>query len=126
MSKKCLNCRIEITERAIGKSTEKKYCSPKCRNRANSKKNYLKWKDTPEFKANRLIKQRIWVEKNRAHFNDLCREKNKEYQKKKREEARTKGFCLSCFKVPAKEGFLRCERCLTMRRDARKKNDRII
>jgi len=85
----------------IIKSNKRLFCSNRCRNafyyhnnkayhdRAlNTCRNYYhRHKDDPEFKAKNYARVKRWIEKNRAHFNELCR---KNYQKRKEKENENK------------------------------------
>ena len=109
--KKCPRCGEEFSQRAIGKITEKKYCSIVCRRRANAKYYYDLKKDTQEYKDKRKEYFKTWVAKNRKKFNLLCNENTKKYLKKKRKSAHKNNLCYRCFKPLSDKRFRSCESC---------------
>lgn len=80
------------------------------RRRAESKKQYHAQKEDPEYKKKRLIYFRKWRAKNREHFNDLCRERNRMNQTKRYWQRKRTGKCVSCGKKRYK-GKMICKRC---------------
>lgn len=105
---RCLFCDKEID---ISKSKLKKFCSPRCRTNFNSFRDYHKNKDKPEFKEDARKRFKIWLNKNRAHFNNLLREKNRIRNGRNRDSWRAAGLCARCGKTREDEGKKSCRAC---------------
>ena len=69
------------------------------------------------------IKEDVYSEKGKyCNRSEEQKQKAREYAKKKRDEARAKGFCIVCRKVPATNGA-KCHECyLRQKRHDKKKN----
>ncbi|MEM4270827.1 MAG: hypothetical protein QXO70_01885 [Candidatus Pacearchaeota archaeon] len=107
MEKSCPNCKVFFqTEK-----TNKIFCSMTCRTRFNAKLRYTRLKDDPQYKRKSKEYFKVWLEKNRAHFNELVREPNRLYQQKKRQELMAKGLCLRCGRNKPDEGYVNCNNC---------------
>lgn len=114
--KKCKRCGKKFKLVGVGTKREKKFCSKLCQTRYGAYKRWLKLKDTPEYKKMQKINFNKWLKKNRKHFNDLMREPNKLYHRRKTAEARKKGHCISCFTAVPEEGYTSCSKCLADKR----------
>ena len=115
---KCKNCKRELTGR------HKRFCSCNCsslwryRNLpayrkkllARSKKVYYKQRNNPKFKADQRRRFNDWLENNRAHFNDLCRDRARECERKKRKRRKKLKLCVYCGKKRT-IGYISCESC---------------
>ncbi len=120
--KRCPHCKkvLEIREGAKRLNTKRKFCNETCRTRFNGRVRYNKYKDEDWYKEKQNKSFNRLLSKNREHFNDLVREPNRLYQKKKTKEARKKGFCTNCFKKPARENRVFCEECLNRQKELRR------
>ena len=83
------------------------------RSREGMKKYYSKHKDEPEFKAKQRGYFKSWLERNRAHFNEICRERNRLRAAALRQKWRAEGTCNHCGQPRASERKF-CAKCLSM------------
>ena len=101
------------------------YCDRVCRSRSQSAKRYEKMKDDPEYKRKSYENTKRWINANRAHFNDLCREKNKVRMSDIRAERKRRGLCYRCGgkKDTYKSYCSICEEKIKMWKKARRQNE---
>jgi len=88
------------------------------RARRNAKRYYERMKNNPEFKRKAALRLKKWIKKNREHFNDLCRERNRIYQKKMQYMRREQGLCPKCGGKRDKE--MRWKHCTSCRKKLKK------
>ncbi len=120
--KRCLRCNkvLKVREGAKRLNPIRKCCDRICQVRYGSKEYYDKPKDEQWFKDKQKKSFNRWLNNNRPHFNDLVREPMRLYGIRKRKEARKKGFCISCFKRPARENMVACEKCSNRQKELRR------
>ena len=113
MSKKrtCQECGTKFEEKGVGTKREKKFCKALCKNRFNSREDYNKKKDKPDYKKERRRVFKNWLSRNRKHFNDLMREKNRIRKRNNYHKFDKLGLCTSCGGVRDKVTNKRCKRC---------------
>lgn len=113
ITKKCISCEKEFQT----ENETEEVCSRECRHREKSRLHqkgyYQKVKDTPEYKEKRKTYFRKWLEKagNREHFNDLCRDRSRQINARRREEWRQKEVCGHCGSdrdVPDRKSCAKC------------------
>jgi hypothetical protein len=105
--KKCKGC----IRKFIPVSKKQLFHSHKCNTRYHSLKRYYRLRENPEFKKKRKNNFRKWINKNRNHFNDLCRERNKINQRRLRKERIKKGLCYCCGGEREDKAYKSCEKC---------------
>jgi hypothetical protein len=119
----CKYCGKELKENNSG--MPKKFCNIKCSHKWKyenmpyykarllkaSRKTYERLKNNPDFKKSQKEYFRKWLNKNRAHFNDLCRDRCREYERKKREYYALHKLCQYCG-AKREEGYKSCGACL--------------
>lgn len=109
-------CKNKFKPRGI-----KKFCSHTCGTRFNARLRYNKLKNNPEFKAKQKIKWKNWINNNRAHYNDLCREPSRKYAARIRKERKAKGLCPKCGGKIDEVRWKCCSACRKKERIRRKK-----
>lgn len=107
--KKCLKCGNKLILNKYG--LNRKFCSLKCRTRFNAISFYHSHKDSEDFRKKRKDYFNFWRKKNRNHFNDLMRERNKLFQRKKRINYKLKGLCLRCGDIIDNKAHNNCSKC---------------
>ena len=107
---KCLRCGAEFCKGTNKNGIAKRFCSISCRIRYNSYNQYLKLKDNPEYKKEKYMNLKLWIENNREHFNDLCRERSRIHQSKTRAERIAKKLCTICA-TPLDNNKRCCSKC---------------
>lgn len=112
---KCLRCGKKFEAREIGQP--KKFCSALCRTRFGAIKRYNRLKNNKEYQDKQKEFFRKWRTENREHFNDLCREPNKLYQRRLKNERRDKGCCISCGTKLKNEDYTNCLACREKRKE---------
>jgi hypothetical protein len=75
------------------------------------KKYYAEHKNDPIFKSKQRAWFKSWLERNRAHFNEISRERNRLRAAALRQKWKTEGTCTHCGQ-PRIEGRLFCQKCI--------------
>ena len=89
----------------------KRFCSTLCQTRTQARKFYQKNKDKKWYKDRQRKSFKNWRIENREHFNDLCREKNRLFQKKRRKIWTKSGVCVRCGGIRDREDRKECLKC---------------
>lgn len=119
---KCKYCNKKLI--ISNKGRKKRFCNANCgsnwryhnlpyykeRTKKNTIKSYNRLKGSPKFKTERKKRFDIWLNNNREHFNDLCRDRSRLHERKVRKLRRKLGLCLRCGKEK-EEGFICCKSC---------------
>jgi len=100
-NKKCLCCGADFVTKP--RVIPKKFCSEKCRTRYNARVSYEKNKNTKEYKEYRKKIFKDWLDNNRPHFNDLCRERSRLYSRKRYTERVKNNVCVGCGRIKEEE-----------------------
>jgi actin-related protein len=111
VNKICIECKNSfVTHRKRGEP--RRFCSDTCRTRHNSKKDYHKNKDSPEYKEYKRGYFKKWLDKNRTHFNEMLREPNRIRASERRIKWKEEGLCHKCGKEKI-GNYLTCLECRT-------------
>lgn len=100
-NKKCPHCGADFVTKP--RAIPKKFCSEKCRTRYNSRIRYSLVKDTDEYKNYRKEYFPKWLDNNRSHFNDLCRDRSRIGAHNRYIERVKKGLCAYCGGIKEEE-----------------------
>lgn len=119
---KCKQCNKTTTK----KNSFKQFCGRNCwenhrykndllyriKKISRAKAYHLEHKHESKYKKKHYKCVKKWIENNRDRFNDLCRERNKLYQRKLHEYRTKNGLCRGCGKVGMGDDiFKNCFRC---------------